>query len=205
MKNYRPLIVAAAAVLVVSTAFVSTFASQMLKGRPTAVAVIDVEKVFNALAEKTQIEADLNSRQEKLVAERQERERELKNIKAELDLLNPSNPGFLKKQEELERKLVDLQVWGQWQTQSMMRENRLQITGLYNKITAACGKVSKGNGYDVVLFKESTTDFSNVKNEELSGVIRSRKVLWAAEDLDITDQVIQAMNNDYKNNVSAGM
>ena len=49
--------------------------------------------------------------------------------------------------------------------------------------------LGQDNGYDLVLFKESSIDFSAVDPKELGTAMYSRKVLWAAEDLDLTEQV----------------
>lgn len=199
MTRQNTFILLTAAALLSVSLFVGVQANNLLKGRPTAVCVVDVENVFNHINEKTQIEADLNSRQEKLVKERQDREAELRELRKDLDVLSASTPAFKQKQDDLEKKVFDLQAWAQWQTNAMARENRLQITNLYNKITASAGKLAKETGYDVVLFKEPAADFGNVTPEKLSEALRARKVLWTAEDLDITDQVVQAMNNEYKN------
>lgn len=201
MKTSRAWIVLGAAAFLTFSFAVAVGAAQALKGRPTSVGVIDVEKVFNSLQEKVQIEADLTTRQQNLVTERNDREKELKSLKNELDLLSPANSGFKKKQDELEKKVFDLQSWMQWQNASLVRENRLQITQLYSKIVAAAGKIAKENGYDLVLFKETSTDFSNVDPKELSAALRSRKVLWSAADLDVTDQLVTTMNNEFKNSV----
>ncbi|MCE9591791.1 MAG: OmpH family outer membrane protein [Planctomycetes bacterium] len=199
MTKRNLIVLISAASLLTLSLFAGAQTARLLKGRPTAIGVVDVEKVFNTLAEKMQIEADLNTRQENLKKERDSREKELRDLKKDLEVLNASNPAFKTKQEELEKKVFDLQAWAQWQTNMLSRENRLQITGLYNKITSAAGKVAKDSGYDVVLFKEPAADFGNVTPEQLSMALRSRKVLWTAEDLDLTEQVVQAMNNDYKN------
>ena len=61
------------------------------------------------------------------------------------------------------------------------------------------GRVAKENGYDVVLYKEQEPDFQNVKAEAINQMIQLRKVLWSADDLDLTDQAVTRMNNEYKN------
>lgn len=199
MNKQHLMVLFVAAGLLTLSLFVGAQAGALLKGRPTAVCVIDVEKVFNSLSEKAQIEADLNTKQEKLMQERTDREKELRDMKKDLEVLNATHPAFKQKQDDLEKKVFDLQAWAQWQTNAMSRENRLQITGLYNKITSSAGKVARDNGYDVVLFKEPAADFVGIPAEKLSDALRSRKVLWTAEDLDVTEQVIQAMNNEFKN------
>ena len=153
----------------------------------------------NKLQEKNQIEADMKTRTQNLLKEQETREKELQAVKAELELINATNAGFKKKQEELEKKYYDLQSWLAWQKAMLTRDSRLLTQQLYNKILAAAEKVAKDGGYDMVIFKEGAADFSTIDPKEMNNAIRSRKVLYAAPDLDVTVEIVTSMNNDYKN------
>src|SRR5207247_265603 len=139
----------------------------------------------------------LNGRKEKITQELQDRGKELKTLQEELGFLDAGNPAYKKKQEDLERKAVELKVWQEWQTATFLRESGLQTAGLYRKIAGAAAKVAKDSGFDVVLYKEPEPEFNVSKPEEIKQIIRGRKVLWTADDLDLTDQVTQLMNNEY--------
>lgn len=174
------------------------------KGRPTAVAVVDVGKVFNDAAEKKQIEADQVQRREKLQVEMQAKSNELNEMKKDMEMLNAANPAKKAKIEELARKAFELRAWQEWQLQQIQSDSVNGITDLYRKIQSAAGKVAKENGYDVVLYREGTLDFTRVKPENLELAIANRKVLWAADDLDVTPLVVQVLDNEFKNNMNAG-
>ena len=73
------------------------------------------------------------------------------------------------------------------------------IEDLYRKCLDATEVVAKDLGYDVVLFKESTPDFNYENPQQLSTQIQVRKLLWSADEVDITDAVAQRMNNAYNN------
>lgn len=174
------------------------------KGRPTAVAVVDVGKVFNDAAEKKQIEADQVQRREKLQVEMQAKSNELNDMKKDMEMLNAANPAKKAKIEELARKAFELRAWQEWQLQQIQSDSVNGITDLYRKIQSAAGKVAKENGYDVVLYREGTLDFTRVKPENLELAIANRKVLWAADDLDVTPLVVQVLDNEFKNNMNTG-
>ncbi|MEX0775432.1 MAG: OmpH family outer membrane protein [Phycisphaeraceae bacterium] len=169
------------------------------KARPTAIAVVDVQKVFDSLQEKNQVEADLQSRANALKQEETDRRKKLDDLQKDLEMLAPGTTAHTQKQEDLERQAVELQAWQQFQNQKLQRERSLQIEGLYRKILDAIGRVAKEAGYDLVLFKEGAIDFKNANPQQLAALIQVRKVLWSAPDLDVTDQVTQRMNNEYKN------
>ena len=81
----------------------------------------------------------------------------------------------------------------------MNSEKVLQTGSMYRKLIDAMGKVATENGYDMVIFKEKEIPFNKLKPEALSTYIAMRKVLWVRNDLDITDQVVQRMNNEWRN------
>jgi hypothetical protein len=59
-------------------------------------------------------------------------------------------------------------------------------------------QVAKQNGADLVLYKEGAVDFRGAPPEALATQVAVRKVLYSADDLDLTNQVIQFMDNEYR-------
>jgi len=167
--------------------------------RPTAVAVADLQRVFENLNEKVQMEADIQTRAEQIKQEQDKKQRELQLLKGDLDLLAPDTPAYAQKQLQLESQAIQLQAWMAFQQKKIQRERVAQIENLYQQVLDAVGMVSKQNGYDLVLFKEQQVNFGNANPEQLSAAIQVRKVLYSADELDITDQIITRMNNDFKN------
>ena len=154
----------------------------MLKGRPTAVAVVELEKVFNSLHERDAIEAELHGKVDAMQTDQKKKEEEISHQRDNLGVMSPANPGYAAEQEKLEQKaLFELRGWEEWQQNGARpRARGCSWIQLYNKILDAIARVAKDNGYDVVLYKESAPDFNKAKNDELSTIMRSRKVLYAA-------------------------
>ena len=174
-------------------------AQGMTAARPTKVAVVDVLKVFNGLQEKSQIEADIRTRGEKLRQEEETRRKELMDLQNDLKILAPETQAYTQKTDQIKAKLIELRVWSEMQGEGLKSESSIQLANLYRKMLDTIGRVAKENGYDVVLYKEQEPDFQNVKAEAINQMIQLRKVLWSAEDLDLTDQAVTRMNNEYKN------
>ncbi len=181
------------------TGWVAANANHLLSGRPTAAAVADIQLIFESLKEKMQIEADLKSQLEQLNQVEQERKQELQELKTDLEILAADTPAYNEKQDKLEQNAIELQSWRTFQTQKLNRERGLQVERLYRQVLDAVGRIATQNGYDIVFFKEKPVDFRGSKPEALNTLIQVRKVLWSADDLDLTDQVIQLMNNEFSN------
>jgi Skp family chaperone for outer membrane proteins len=163
------------------------------------VAVVDVQRAFESLTERGEVEARLKAKAAQLEREDQQKQEELKKIQADIEILAAGSPDRLKKEEDLERKVVALQVWRQVENNRLNRERAVQTESLYRKILDACGRVAQTNGAQLVMFKESEVNFSGARPDALPTLIQVRKVLWSAKELDLTDQTIQLMNNEYKN------
>jgi len=198
MNSKRLLMVLGLAVLVVFIGLVSVRADQApVNG--TAIGAVDVQTVFDALQEKNQIEADLKTKIEDLNREEQDRKSRLQSLQTDLEILAPGTGAFNDKREQLEQEVIELQVWRQIQNQQVARGRSVHIERLYRKVLDAIGRLAESNNMDMVLFREKPVDFTGTKPEALNTLIQMRKVLWVADQLDLTDQVIQMMNNEFEN------
>lgn len=181
-------------------AAVSMFAVNHAHAQTSSVAVVDVQKAFDSLREKTTIEAELQTKADQVRQEDEQRKNAIKGLQEDLQILAPGTAAYENKQEELERAVLDRQVWLNFQQSKLNRERAVRIENIYKKMIETIGRVATSSGYKVVLFKEPEVRFTNVqKPEQISALIQVRKVLWAADELDLTDQVIQRMNNEFQN------
>lgn len=174
-------------------------AQGLTAARPTKVATVDVLNVFNGLQEKAQVEADIRTRGEQLRTEEESRRKELMDLQNDLKILAPETQAYTQKTNQIKRKVLELKVWSQMESENLTSESSIQLAGLYRKMCDTIGKVAKENNYDMVIYKEQEPTFQNVKPESMNQIIQMRKVLWSADDMEITDQTITRMNNDYKN------
>jgi Skp family chaperone for outer membrane proteins len=200
MKNRQVWMSLTLVLVIFFVAFAGARAGGAAKGRPVAVAVVDIEKVFNSIAEKTQVKADLTTMAEKLGAEKAAKKKELEAATDDLKAVAVDNPNYKKMSEDLQQKAFEFDSWQRWQQARISNEDRLRTVALYKKICESAGAVAKENGYDIVLFKEPDVNrLLNLKPEALDDAMSTRKLLWYADDLEITDVVVNSMNNAFKN------
>jgi len=120
-------------------------------------------------------------------------------LQADLDLLAPGTPAYQQKEDEQSKKAIENTVWGQFEQAKLNKMAGLRIENLYRKALDAVALIAEELGYDVVLAKEAPPKFQYENLQQLLAKISLRKSLYASETIDITDQVIQRMNNEYKN------
>jgi Skp family chaperone for outer membrane proteins len=169
------------------------------KANPTTVAVADLLHITDGLEELRDIKAQLAAKETRLKAEDAERGKAITQLQSDLDMAgsNPAEKARILKQ--LRQKIGELKVWREVSNLELQQDQADQTELLYRKCLDAIGRVAQQVGADLVLFKEQQPDFRNADIRTLAGLIQMRKVLWSAPSLDITDQVVLMMNNEYKN------
>jgi Skp family chaperone for outer membrane proteins len=170
-----------------------------VQAQKSTVAVVDVQRAFNAVKEKSQIDAELTTMADKVKQEDASRTKTIKELQQDLSILSPGTAAHTQKQNDLEKAVLSRQVWLNYQQLKLNRERALRVENMYKKMLATIGRVATAEGYTVVLFKEQPVRFNNVtKPEQMNAVIQVRKVLWSAPNLDLTEQVILKMDAEYR-------
>lgn len=169
-------------------------ASQRSGQASSATAVVDLKRTYDSLRQKVSVEADFKTREEAFKAENGKREDKLKQIQESMKDLKPGSGEYVAVQEQLERATGDYRVWVTVEAGKINRDRAAWLKAIYAKMLEAIAEASAERGYDLVLFKSPTVDFTEVSSEQVPGLIQSRKVLWSVQELDLTDLVIQKMN-----------
>jgi len=192
----RTSFIVAAFAAVVLAAWVGAYAQNTLQAKPTAVAVVDVEQVLNQVKEKTALEAQFRAMGEKFQSEEKQRKAELADMQSALDAL-PEGKDYDKKQEELQKKVLELQVFVQFSQQKLAAERTLQIETLYRKTNQTVEAMAKEAGFDLVLYREAEIKTRGANLQQMMGQLANRKIIYASDEINITDEVITRMNNDF--------
>lgn len=176
-------------------------ASAMMAAKPTAIAVVDVVKVRNALEEAREVTAEIERALQKFQNEDKARIQEIEELRQDLDLLEASTPAYDEKRQDLLFKMVEARTWQEVKKAQLNSEHAIQLERLYMKIVSAARDIGQLRGFDIVMSAERKIDFTKANAQEIDALVALRKLLWYTEEIDITEQVIQKMNNDFANNM----
>lgn len=199
MTGRQSMTVILAVCLTVMFASIATLRGQQDEPAPIRVAVVAVEEVFNNLSERRSVEADIQSEIEALQQEQQDRRSEIEDLEEDYSILADGSDAAQQAREELEKKLVEYEVWQQVSSRKMESERAVRISSIYRKMMAAIENIADREGYDMVMFKDDIPEFRGAENQQqIAAMIQSRKLLYSSERLDISDQVLQRMNNEFE-------
>ena len=173
--------------------------SSAIAAAPTAVGVVNVEKILNGLDELTQKNAELKSRVEERQKDLDDLVKQMDNLKAKLD--------EIPREQEDQRRTVRAQLY-ELQAVAASRKDVYQsliniekgeiLKPLYDKLALAVGEVADKEGYDVVLFDDRGMQVPDDVDRVVNAAIQGKKVLYASTQIDLSDQVITLMNNKFK-------
>ena len=187
------------------TGYTVGVAAPLVKARPTVTAVVDLQKAVDLLEQRKALEADFTARTERLNNEARDKRKTIEDLQRDLkELAVEGTNEFNKKRDELTRKLVEFEVWNRVESSSLNSERNIQSEKLYKDVVDAIGQLAKENGYDVVLTKQVNLNVPTGRAEQPNVSVPIRGVIWVADELDITSQLVTKMNNEFKNMINAG-
>ena len=198
--NKTPRFILLAAVGVTALACLSG-ADKLFRAAPTRVAVVNVFQLWRGIDATAEMNAELEDGRQKFIKEQEERKKKFQDLQQDMEWAPDDSADRRKKQKELEHEAFTFQVWLKWQENLLAREEKIRYEDLYRRTLDAIKEVAEANGVDLVLFQEVPPNFAHRRittKDHVVNLIANRKVLYASEELDMTDQVITRMNNKAK-------
>lgn len=166
----------------------------------TRIGIVDLERLINGLRETEARNRELEERAANWQKELNEVVTRLKDVENQLNNVLPR--GDSPERRAKARELFELQSQAETRRrffQQMIEAERGEIIRvMYEKVQAAVAAVAQAGAYDIVLLDDRKIDIPSLTRlEQVNTIIQNKKVIWAGNALDLTDQVLTRMNNDY--------
>jgi Skp family chaperone for outer membrane proteins len=119
---------------------------------------------------------------------------ELEMLSAELESLSPGSKAMIEMNDKAISISGRLRAFETYGALLVERERAADLRDSYDLIRAEAGSLSKIMGIDLVLLNDS---IPTVDLADASGTLQqisARRVLWASETIDITDELIERLN-----------
>lgn len=166
---------------------------------PTGVAVVNISELITNSGERTAFNEKMRIRDQEFQTEGQRRQQAIEVMQRDLDILPAGSPERLKKEEEILGQVANLQAWQQLQQQLAMRESRLALIQLYTKINDTTALIAQQRGIEVVLLDTPVPPLNQMTPDQITATINGRSVMYRAERVDITADVLAQLNADWAN------
>lgn len=161
---------------------------------PAVVVTVNLDQVYKGLQAKTLADEELKKLATELNDKALAREKELKQLKADLDDHQPGSPAY----QEIEKKAVlaaeQYRGYMDFCKAKIDIEQGRTIRRLYLDIKKAAQQMADSNGYDMVLVDDSQAELPTAGQEETNRQISARRMLYVSKRIDITSALIEDMN-----------
>lgn len=177
-------------------------ANAVQSAKPATIGLINIETVMNGLAE---IE-DQQKRIDALMAQRRrtidEMSKQLGAAQEELKLLPENSPQRTSKTREIQEMGIKLRVEGEVAVALIDAQKGEIYANLFRKVEDASKRFADRNGYDMILSSDAFADVRDGTEQQVKSFIVSRRVIYSSKQIDVTDQLLTMMNNEYRANAS---
>lgn len=167
---------------------------------PTPVAVVDWLKATDKVDEWAQMQTSLKQLRDQFVEEDNAWQTKLAELREGAGALPPDSPVRLQEEDKYVLQELQYRSWAQFRDAKLQQEQARMQVQLYLSIDKAVAKVAQRDGWSLVIWNDSSS--KKPKGKDLASaaeMISRRQVLYAeTATIDITDEVITLMNNEFQ-------
>ncbi len=169
---------------------------------PASIATVDLTKLWARLDEQKALDQELQRLERALLEKVEVSKDAVAALQADLDSLQPASPHFLKRSRELLLAKKDAQAFAEYSMSTLDLQIALNLQKMYWKTNDAVKQLAVGR-FQLILYRDVLTAFRFQDSSRLSRTaqvrqqIASRTMLHAEPSLDLTDELIQRMNNAF--------
>jgi Skp family chaperone for outer membrane proteins len=168
------------------------------------IGIINPAKIFNEMQETKDLKQKMESDRQAIQAEAKRRADDLEEAKKARALFTEGTEDFNKKNQEMIRKAVELQVWQEMIKADLARQQKTQMKNLFEKIEAATKEVAESKKLDLVLVEQKIdlpsdpNTMEQINVDQLRNLINQRSVMYSNGKFDITNDVLANVDAKYK-------
>lgn len=155
---------------------------------PERIAVVDMIELISAHPRAERLQSDLDQREAEAEQFAREGQKGLRELQAEIELMNRNNPMRRMREKELLFQQETLKLELKWLEQEAMREYMEGLEALYAETQRLVARYARQQQIQVVLLK-TDVEIKAVDFNDYGAKVRLRAVVYHEETLDITPQI----------------
>lgn len=180
------------------SAFAPTASAQT---QPVKVATANPARIFQELKETGDLRKAMEAKQQQVQNANNEKQLRIKDLQAKRDQLKPDSAGYADANRDLMQAAIDYEVWKQVTQVEIQAEQKRQLVNIFTRITNAVSEVATARGIDLVITEhraEIPDNLDQLNVDQLRNLINSRNVLFFKPQIDISADVVAALNAKYE-------
>ncbi|MCR4288783.1 MAG: OmpH family outer membrane protein [Candidatus Scalindua sp.] len=160
------------------------------------IGIVDISSVFEKYQKRIDSDQELKEQEKGFQDEINKKRKEIIDLDEETQLLDLGSESRSSNENLLERKSVELEGYAKFAERQLLKKYKDFFENIYQEVIKKVEEVGIQEGFDLIIKKEE----SNLKSGEISDLqfkIGIRTVLYNSDSVDITLDVIDALNASY--------
>jgi len=165
--------------------------------QPARIAVVDFDRLLKECDRVRAADKDFQTLQDKLAKEAEQRIEEVKALRKKLSMHVAGSPAHKKTVEEIEKKGIDNNVWYETKMRGLADRQKDILQAFCREVETVTADYAKAHALSLVLkvdrFAPANAPMQNYREQMML-----KKVLYSANDVDITNDVLALLNARYR-------
>ncbi|KHE92355.1 MAG: OmpH family outer membrane protein [Candidatus Scalindua rubra] len=160
------------------------------------IGIVDISSVFEKYKKRIDLDQELKEQEKGFQSEINKKKKEIIDLDEETQLLDLGSESRSSNENLLERKSVELEGYAKFAERQLLKKYKDFFENIYQEVIKKVEEVGIQEGFDLIIKKEE----SSLKGGEISDLqfkIGIRTVLYHSDSVDITLDVIDALNASY--------
>jgi Skp family chaperone for outer membrane proteins len=190
-------IFALAMVMVMIVGYQAAAIRNLAQLKPAVIATVDLEKIFNRLDEREHADTELANLANDLQKNIDAIVRRINALEEELEVYDRGSDKYQETLEKLSLLSLEYQADVEWSRQMIEFQRAVILRRIYSSIRTFMETEASARGIDIVFVDDTVVDLPPGDEEETTRQISARRMLYTNPAIDITDEVIRRMNDDF--------
>ncbi|MBN2511434.1 MAG: OmpH family outer membrane protein [Sedimentisphaerales bacterium] len=160
---------------------------------PAKIAVVDVTKVLQNSKKHKAWQEKMTAEEITMKAEFQKDKKTLEALQANMDLLKPGTKDYVDAMKDFLDKKGLLEAKDKFYQEKVNMEMQQWTENLYTQMLTLIQEIAQKKGVDIVLAQEQL-DLPSPSLRDFMLSIRTKKVLYCGDQVDITEEVMSALD-----------
>ena len=187
------LVVLLAVVMSLGFGFGSVIARGKLNLQPPKVGIMSLRGVLEKCDKNVAANRKFAAEGKRITTQLESLQKEVEALEAVIKTRKPGSSDYMEKMQQLIEKKAKLEAMDKFYQQKFALQQQQWAEKLFQEVIAVTGEFAKSQGIDIVLAREEF-EFPIENSNELMLTIKTGKVIYYADKLDITADVLAAMN-----------
>ena len=159
-------------------------------------AVVDLARVLDGCQQSVDVDRMLKERRKQIETDLETRRTAFETKRADLSRLSPDSDEAYKLLEQIDRLQVEYEAIQKIDQAELVRERELWVAEAYKNAMVVISQIAEERRLDLVLFRDH---FDPARpSSEIIQAMPTRKVLYARETLDISEDVKKLLDKQYQ-------